>query len=897
MRCLLPLLAGLLALSPLPSAFAAVGPVDTRVRLNSIGFTPRASKEATIAATATRFRVLRVSDDAVVLEGDLGAAIRTAVADTDESVQIARFTALETPGDYQLDIPGVGRSAPFSIREAVFNEAYRASVRAFYLWRCGTAVSGNWQGRVFSHAACHLDDGWLDYVGGGSAKADGTGGWHDAGDYNKYVVNAGVTVGLLFKAWEHFGSQIAVLPLDLPESGNATPDLLDEIRWELEWLFKMQVADGRVYHKLSARNFDYWGVPEKDPSLRYFVPWSTAATADFAAMMALGARHFRGYDAAFADRCLAAARLAWGALEANPTNVDSNQTGFDTGGYVTNDAVHRLWAAAELHATTGEAKFLQFFETGAADRSFSNIGPGWSDVLDLALGTYLETPSAARNTALLQRLRTNLFAQAGSIVQTVETHAYGRGMGGTNWWWGVNGSVAGQTYLLHLANRLQPDARYRAAAEETIGYLLGRNYHNRSYVTGLGHQPPEHPHDRRGEPAWPGYLVGGGHPNGRSWKDVQSDYEQNEIAINWNGALAYALAGLVGFERPTPAYDWAPFVRGTSTIFQPVFTVSGQVTYRATGLPAWATLNPATGAISGVHAGADHTSVVVDAVKDGAIAESRIVNLMSTLPGGDIRPINMASRGMGGRDERQMIVGFVCPPNAQRRLLVRAVGPGLAKHDVPGWMTNPQLTYISGATTESNDDWPASLTDEMKTLGADALAPGSKDAALAFTTGGGTALTQDLAGGTGVVLVEAFDANPDDRSSSLVNLSTRAQVGTDANVLISGVVLRGGGTARLLVRAVGPPLASRGITDPLKDPVLTIYSGQTALATNDNWGSAGDAAEIAAATERVGATPALPFGSTDSAMIIRLPEGGFTLNVSGKNRTTGIVVLEVYVLP
>lgn len=522
--------------------------IDVRVRLNSVGFQPTSPKQATVAdAPAGDFSVVRVDDGEAVFRGRLGEMKKTEPADTDESVRVADFSALAQPGRYQLDVPGVGRSAPFAIANEVWNTPFYAVTRGLYLWRCGTEVRGEWQGHTFHYGPCHLDDGWLDHVGGGHTRRPSVGGWHDAGDYNKYVVNAGVSVGLMFKAWEHFRSRIERVNLDLPESGNRVPDLLDELRWELEWLFTMQTEDGRVHHKLSATTFRYWGPPDGDRDERYFTGWSSTATADFTAMMAMAARHFREFDAAFAERCLTAARLSWAYLEKHPEHVDPEQSAFGTGGYTAPDETHRLWAAVELWATTGEPAFLQEFERRAARMEFTFIGPTWGDVRDLALGTYLETDTPGRDAKRVAALKKQLLAQAGQIVATAQAHAYGRPLGGEKerWFWGVNGSVAGQAFLLHLADRVQPDERYRATAAQALGFLFGRNYHARSYVTGLGHLPPAHPHDRRGEPAWPGYLVGGGADSGRSWVDELPDYRQNEIALNWNAALIYALAAFV----------------------------------------------------------------------------------------------------------------------------------------------------------------------------------------------------------------------------------------------------------------------------------------------------------------------------------------------------------------
>jgi endoglucanase len=528
-------------------------PPGAAIRLSTIGYTADAVKGATIVAPqAGVFRLLDAASGTEVFCGELSHGVRTAATDTDEEVRLADFTAFTAPGRYVLEVDGVGKSEPFAIGPQVWNEAFRIVARGMYLWRCGTEVHAEWRGRTYRQAPCHLGDGLLDAVGGpAGAVRKGTGGWHDAGDYNKYVVNAGVTVGLMFKAWEQFRPAIETVTLDLPESGRGLPDLLAELKYEFDWLFTMQTEDGSVYHKLTARDFRYWGPAENDRNPRFFTPWGSTATADFVAMMALGARHFREFDPAYAERCLAAARRSWAFLSAHPEQHDADQTGFHTGAYGAADWSHRLWAAAELWETTGEPAFLAEFERRAAAVEFSLSGPGWGDVRDLALGTYLTSRHPeGRNAALVGHLTGNLFAQAGRVVEACRVNPHGRPFGATraDFFWGCNGSVAAQTYLLHLADRLspRPAPEYRRTAQQALVHLFGRNYHGRSYVTGLGANPPEHLHDRRGEPAWPGYLVGGPHPDARIYFDDVRDPSRNEIAINWNAALIYALAAFVG---------------------------------------------------------------------------------------------------------------------------------------------------------------------------------------------------------------------------------------------------------------------------------------------------------------------------------------------------------------
>jgi endoglucanase len=528
------------------------------IRVNSIGFLPTATKQATTLATAKTFRVLRLdsSGEREVFSAAASAPLQTAATDTNETLRVLDFSAVTEPGRYIIEVPDLSRSAPFTIGSDIWNAPFTTVTRAMYLWRCGTEVTGTHNGITYHQHACHLDDGWLDHVGGGHKHQKSTGGWHDAGDYNKYVVNVGVTVGLMFKALEHFPARITAINLGIPESTNTTPDLLDEIRWELEWLFTMQLEDGRVYHKLSSPDFRFWGPAANDKDPRYFAPWGTNATAHFTAMMAAAARHFRTHDAAFADRCLKAAQLSWACLLKHPQQIDPDQSAFKTGGYGAPDHSARLWAAAELWETAGDVACLHEFETRAAKIAFSENGPGWGDVNDLGLATYLLSGHAAgkndpRDPALVRRLTDDLLHHAGRAITTAAANAHARPLGveRQDWSWGCNGNVAGQTLQLHLADRLRPDPRYRETAQLALGHLFGRNYHGRSYVTGLGSNPPQHPHDRRGEPAWPGYLVGGAWPDGRSWVDELGSYERNEIAINWNAALIYALAAFV---EPAP---------------------------------------------------------------------------------------------------------------------------------------------------------------------------------------------------------------------------------------------------------------------------------------------------------------------------------------------------------
>ena len=432
---------------------------------------------------------------------------------------------------------------------------FKTAMRAFYLWRCGTAVAGDYAGEHYATEACHLDDGYCDYIGMPGERRDGTGGWHDAGDFGKYTVNAGITVGNLFFAWEHFGDKLKGVALNLPETASGYPEFLEEIKYETDFLFKMQYPDGsgRVSHKLTRVNFAPFIMPQDDHEKRYFTEWGSAATADFVAMMAMAARHFAPYDKAYADKCLKAARLSYKFLQKHSEDHGFVQGDFKTGGYQTSDPDDRLWAAAEMWQTTGEKKFLKDVEKRikALGGHYIDDQWDWGNVANLGVWTYVLSNRKGRDAALVNAIRKAVVADGEQVAKHVNSDKYGSPL--VNYFWGCNGLAARLSVNLHVAEIVSGEpGKYTAEIRRINDYLLGNNPHKRSYVTGLGINPPMHPHDRRSgadgiEAPWPGYLVGGGHTQ-TDWVDEQEDYSRNEIAINWQAGLVYLFAAVLAAE-------------------------------------------------------------------------------------------------------------------------------------------------------------------------------------------------------------------------------------------------------------------------------------------------------------------------------------------------------------
>ncbi len=265
---------------------------------------------------------------------------------------------------------------------------------------------------------------------------------------------------------------------------------------------------------------------------------------------------------------------------------------------------------------------------------------------------------------------------------------------------------------------------------------------------------------------------------------------------------------------------------------------------------------------------------------------------------GTARLVNLATRAQVGGTAGTPISGFVIAGTGTKKIITRAVGPTLATFGVTTALSDPSLALVSGATTvANNDNWAVADAAAFTAAGAFALGNASRDAAVVATLGTGAySAVVGAGGGAGVTLLEVYDADGGTPTARLVNASTRAFVGTGEQVLIPGFVVAGSGTVKLLIRAVGPGLAGFGVTGTLSDPQLTLFSGATTVATNDNWSSAANATAVAAAAAGAGAF-ALTNGSRDAALLVDLAAGNYTVTVAGVGATTGTALVELYVVP
>jgi hypothetical protein len=308
----------------------------------------------------------------------------------------------------------------------------------------------------------------------------------------------------------------------------------------------------------------------------------------------------------------------------------------------------------------------------------------------------------------------------------------------------------------------------------------------------------------------------------------------------------------------------------------------------------------------GVFSGkADPATNFLSGTLTGPLAGSLIAAVESGVSFSDGFLRNLSSRGQVGAGANSLVAGFAVGGTSPKQVLIRAIGPSLTPFGILGALANPELKVFAGsATIGSNLDWggAANLVTAANSVGAFPLSGSSLDAVVLLNLAPGlyTAQVTGTGGTSGLALVEFYDVDSPAPFSTqkVINISTRAVVGTGENQLIAGFVVNGTTAKKVLVRAAGPSLSQFGVPGVLADPVLRIIrnSDNYVVRENDNWEAGNDAALISAAAVKTGAF-AFAAGSKDAAVLISLPPGGYSATVTGTGGTTGVALVEVYEVP
>ncbi len=564
--------------------------VTTRIKLNQLGFYPNAPKTAIVTGTVSsnNFYITSTNLRDTFFTGTLSEEKQSAYSST--KTRLADFSSLTNKGSFVVLINGVGHSYIFKISDDVNKEAGVSTLKGYYYQRTSMPLEEKYAGK-WHRSTGHPDN--IVYIHSSAAskeRPEGTiistpGGWYDAGDYNKYIVNSGITMGTILSAYEDFPDYFKQLNTNIPESSDAVPDILNEAIYNLRWMLNMQDPnDGGVYNKCTNAAFDGMVMPGITKAPRYVVQKGTGATLDFAAVTAQASRilsKFTKQLPGLSDSCFKASRKAWQwalknpALEYNQNTM--NQTFkpvISTGGYGDrNFSDEWFWAASELYIITKENNFYEVVTQHLKD----NVNlPGWGNVGMMGYYSFLrlakELPPSLKDS--VAKMKDRVISIANGYIEKVPANAFGTVMGqsATDFNWGGNSNAANQGILLIRAYLLTGDKKYVDYALTNLDYLLGRNATGYCFVTGIGSKSTMFPHHRQStadgvtEPV-PGLLAGGPNPGMQdhckyeftepetAYSDSDCSYASNEIAITWNAPIVYlanaieALQAKVGYTR------------------------------------------------------------------------------------------------------------------------------------------------------------------------------------------------------------------------------------------------------------------------------------------------------------------------------------------------------------
>ena len=529
---------------------------DVDINLNQIGYRTKDEKIAIFRNTTDdAFDIVDTTTGKVEFSGKIEGSF--AANDAGETVSYGDFSEFKKAGTYEIETASGTESYAFSIDDHVYDDAFNSVCKMLYLQRCGMELDTNEAGD-FAHSACHTQKAT---VYGTSQQIDVSGGWHDAGDFGRYVSPGAKAVADILLAYENYPNVFSD-QTGIPESRNGCADILDEARYELEWMLKMQAKDGGVYHKVTGKNFEPTEIMPQDVHDELFVlPVSTTATGDFAAVMAMAARVYKDIDADFASTCETASKKA---LDYHTAHLGErnyqNPSDVVTGEYPDFTAKDEyLWALCELYKTTGDTKYQDMIISFDLS-SLPDSGLGWQTVDLYACYAYATANNTDENMKkqLVDRLNTSV----DTILANIEYDGYHSSIKG-DYPWGSNMTIANNGMILLFMDQINHTTTKKEAAKKQFDYLLGNNSVSYCFVTGFGGHSPQEPHHRPSmylKKTMPGMLIGGANsnledpfaqavlqntPNAKCYVDNNQSYSCNEITIYWNSPLIYLMAGIM----------------------------------------------------------------------------------------------------------------------------------------------------------------------------------------------------------------------------------------------------------------------------------------------------------------------------------------------------------------
>jgi endoglucanase len=559
-----------------------------KVRVNQLGYLPSLPKHATLISDAVQPVPFTVRDESgSVVYDALSQPWATRPEPTSGvNVHLLDFSGLAVQGAGLRIETSAERSHPFAVTSHLYDRLASDALRFFYLMRSGTPILDSvvpGYGRPAGHAgqspnrgdlavsawtgadAERLYPGWH-----GDGVFDVSGGWYDAGDYGKYVTSGAIA------AWQLLSTIDLLRWAESAPSPRLADLLVDECRWQLDWLLRMQVPagdplSGMAFHRVHGTRWSPMpGWAHEDPTERVLHRPSTGATLQLAAVAAQGARLLHSVDSAYAARLLTAAGVAYDAARRHPDLIAPDDHAQFGGGPYADDRLEDdwYWAAAELWLATGDERY-RLDVVSAPEHTADAFEVAGFDFNRVTAPARLDLALAGADLTDHQRVINSVQLGAERLVELRSQQPWGQPYAPIDGWdWGSNGRILNNLVVIATAHLLSGDPRYADAVAEGMDYLLGRNALGQSYITGYGTDYTSHQRTRQFghdldsalPPAPPGALAGGansrpspdfpydsrllGLPPQCCYLDEPTSEVSNDVCIRWNAPLVWIVTYL-----------------------------------------------------------------------------------------------------------------------------------------------------------------------------------------------------------------------------------------------------------------------------------------------------------------------------------------------------------------
>ncbi|MGQ9779510.1 MAG: glycoside hydrolase family 9 protein [Bacillota bacterium] len=572
------------------------------IKVNQVGYITDADKYALVSffegrysvGPGTTFYLKRTSDNATVYTGTLSLVTDYDQYVSGEKVLKADFSSYNTPGTYYISVAGIPEnSLNFNIdsKENLYSTMLKDAIKYYYYQRANLELTSQYAGE-YAHPAWHLDDANCPLKSNSSIRKNVSKGWYDAGDFGKYTNAAATAVSDLLFAYELFPRLFPDNHLNIPESGNGIPDLLDEIRYELDFLLGMQDSSTGGFYAY------VWPQNKTDP--RYIEDTTpdggtnvkpTSCTANAAGVLAHAYIVFKDVDPTYANTLLNAARNAWTYLENNPNPIRTPTGPYDDG---INDANDRFYAACCLFRAAGEAKYNDYVKAHYTEYAskFDNPenGHGCGNMEFIGFINYMKSPN--RDAEVANWWQTKFTSWRNAIISRAQNCVWQNTLDGTqpetDYYWGSNGAALNSAELIVLGSNILGDysTTHLKVIQNNLNYILGINPLRHSYVTGYGADCSQYPfsgiYDSDGKSGVPkGYMSGGANGyesavfsrfHGKCYSNRFTEFASNEHTIYWNSLLVFNIAAVIkGLEytiyADALATDWSDWSWGCNRNF------------------------------------------------------------------------------------------------------------------------------------------------------------------------------------------------------------------------------------------------------------------------------------------------------------------------------------------